>query len=101
MGHTQLFCRSLFKGSYRLAKDELLRLKHMSDGIQQFLVERAVLALEVQHRHRLRGLKGTGRSGRGFHLTMLPAAPGNLSHTGTAQAFLLKLKGIFIESTVD
>jgi len=32
-----------------LAKDELLRLKHMAERLQQFLVERTVLALEVQH----------------------------------------------------
>jgi hypothetical protein len=33
VGHTQLGSRSTLKGSYRLAKDELLRLKDVGDGI--------------------------------------------------------------------
>jgi hypothetical protein len=30
-----------------------LRLKHMSDGLEQFLLQRLILALKVQHRHGL------------------------------------------------
>ena len=60
VGHAQLRSGGLFKGGYRLAKNELLRLKHMPDRVQQFLVERAVLALEVQHGH------GLGRCGWRF-----------------------------------
>jgi hypothetical protein len=47
------------KGGYRLAKDELLRLKDMVEGVEQLAVEGRVLALEVQHWNRLGGLAGT------------------------------------------
>jgi hypothetical protein len=54
-----------------------LRLKHMLEGREQLLVERLVLALQVEH--------GNGLGGRGFssggvglvlHGTMLPAVAG-------------------------
>ena len=51
---------SLFKGGDRLAKDKLLRLQHMAEGCEQFLVERLVLALEVEHGN---GLGAAGRPG--------------------------------------
>jgi hypothetical protein len=52
VGHAQLRGCGLFKCGYRLAKNELLRLKHSRNRIQQFTMQRAVLALEVQHWHR-------------------------------------------------
>jgi hypothetical protein len=55
-----------------LAKDKLLRLKYMPDGFKQFLVERLVLALEVQHGHGLDGVGGTlGRDCGVFHAVIL------------------------------
>jgi hypothetical protein len=51
MRHAQLVGRRPLKCGHLLAKDKLLRLKHMSDGFKQFLVKRLVLALEVQHGH--------------------------------------------------
>jgi len=41
--------RRAFKSGYLLSKDELLRLKHMAKCFQQFLLERLILALQVQH----------------------------------------------------
>jgi len=69
------------KGSHRLAENELLRLKYMADGFEQFLVDRPVLAFQVQHGHRLGracSIQGRGtREGRGVrHVSMLPAAEG-------------------------
>ena len=52
MGYSELRGGGALKGGYRLAKDKLLRLKHMVERLEQFLVQRLVLALEVQHRHR-------------------------------------------------
>ncbi len=49
VGHAQLPGCGLLKGGHLLAKDKLLRLKHMPEGFQQFLVERLVLALQVEH----------------------------------------------------
>ena len=53
----------LLKGGYRLAQDKLLRLKYMPERLQQLLVERLVLALEVQHGHGLGGLAAGLRGG--------------------------------------
>ena len=87
VGHAQLRGCGLLECGYRLAKDELLRLKHMVHRIQQFPVERAVLALEVQHGYRLGGCSGTPRRGwRVFHPTMLTAAQGVASRRGRAQS---------------
>ena len=86
VGHAQLLLGGALKGGYRLAKDELLRLKHVGDRIQQFLVERTVLALEVQHGHRLGGCGGTPRRGESIlHPFILPAAEGAASHGEAAQ----------------
>jgi hypothetical protein len=58
-----------------------LRLKNMLDGIQQLLVQGAVLAFEVQHGHRLSGWGVTRqRGGSIFHETMVPAAQASASH---------------------
>ena len=61
----------------RLAKDKLLRLKHMVDGCEQFLVEGLVLALEVEHGDgHWRGLGGLGgipgRDWAVLHADILP-----------------------------
>jgi hypothetical protein len=53
MGHAQLPGGGTLKNGYRLSKDKLLRLKYMSDRLKQLLVDRAVLAAEVQHGHGL------------------------------------------------
>ncbi len=75
MSHAQLPGRGPLKGGYRLAKDELLRLKHLGNRIQEFLMERDVLALEVQHGYGLGGLGGSCMSGAGvLHVMMVPAA---------------------------
>jgi hypothetical protein len=61
-----------------LAKDKLLRLKHMPDGFKQFLVKRLVLALEVQHGHGLSAVGWTlGRDCDVFHAPILPATDGS------------------------
>ena len=52
VGHAQLPGRGLLKGGDRLAENELLRLKHMAERLQQFLLERLVLALQVEHGNR-------------------------------------------------
>jgi len=49
MGHAELPGGGLLECGYRLAKDKLLRLKYVAHRLQKFVVERAILALEVQH----------------------------------------------------
>jgi len=81
MSHAQLPRRGPLKGCHRLAQDELLRLKYVVHGFQQFLVKRAVLALEVQHGHGLGGLGGMQRRlACVFHVTMVPASESGASH---------------------
>ena len=61
MGHTKLGGGGTFKRAYRLAKDELLRLKYMIEGLEQLLVDGAYW--------RLRSNIGTGigtGAGAGF-----------------------------------
>jgi hypothetical protein len=53
--HAQLLLRSPLKGCNRFAQNELPRLQHAPDRLQEFLVERLILALEVQHGYRLAG----------------------------------------------
>ena len=60
VGYPQLPGGGLLKLGDLLAKDKLLRLKHMIDGSQQFLVEGLVLAFEVEHGD------GRGRGGCGL-----------------------------------
>jgi hypothetical protein len=58
MGNPKLGGGGALERSNWLAKNELLRLKYMFQGREQFLVQRAVLALEVQHWHgRWRGIR--------------------------------------------
>jgi hypothetical protein len=52
VGNAELCGRGALKGCYRLAKDKLLRLKHMIEGLEQFLVKGLVLPLQVQHWNR-------------------------------------------------
>jgi len=59
--HAELGGGRLFKRGYRLPKDKLLRLKNIVEGFEQFLVQRAVLPLQVQHWNRLHR---SGRNGR-------------------------------------
>jgi hypothetical protein len=60
----------------------------MPEGSQQFLVERLVLALQVQHRYRLVcGSRMHRRVGGLLHLTMVSAAGTWASHVGTGQKF--------------
>ena len=61
MGHAQPLCRGALKRGHRPAQDELLGLQHMAHGFKQFGVQRAILALQVQHGHRLGGWGGIGR----------------------------------------
>ena len=75
MCDSQLAGGSLLKSGNLLAKDKLLRLKYMAEGLKQLVVERAVLALEVQHGD------GLGRYGiilkrivHGCHYLMLSAS---------------------------
>jgi hypothetical protein len=49
VGHAKLGGGGALKGGYRLAKNELLRLKDAGQGIEEFLVNGAVLTLQVQH----------------------------------------------------
>ena len=80
VGHAQLPGSGALKGGYLLAKDELLSLKDSPDRIQQFLVERAVLALEVQHGDGLGGLGGRPRRRAGvLHVAILPVAEGSVT----------------------
>ena len=61
--------------SYRLTEDKLLRLQYMPESSQQFLMERLVLALQVEHRHGLIcGSRMHRRVGGLLHLTMVSAA---------------------------
>ena len=72
MRDPQLPGGGLLKRSYLLPKDKLLRLKHMSYRLQQFLVEGLVLAFEVEHRYRLGDLAGSGAEAAGFfHMAIL------------------------------
>ena len=78
MGHAQLPGRGPLKGSHLLAKNKLLRLKHMPQGLQQFLVERLVLALQIEHGHGhgtgwLPGLECAVGIGGVLHANILPA----------------------------
>jgi hypothetical protein len=57
VGYAELFGRRLFECGYRLTQDELLSFKDLADCLEQFLLERLVLAFEVQHGHRLGGLR--------------------------------------------
>ena len=50
-----------------LAKNELLRLKYMFQGVEELLVKRLVLALEVQHWNCL-----SRRDGHLLHASMVP-----------------------------
>ena len=74
VGHAELLGGCAFKCGDRLTEDKLLRLQYMADGFEQFVVERLVLAFEVEH--------GTGCEagaalhsgfGRSLHLIMVPA----------------------------
>jgi hypothetical protein len=85
--NAQVFRSGLLKNGYRLTKDKLLRLKHMPKSIEQFLVEWAVLTLQVKHGHR-RGY-GLGRAGRVAgrfncvcHGSILAAVRNTASHRG-------------------
>jgi hypothetical protein len=78
MRDPQLPGGGLLKRSYLLPKDKLLRLKHMSYRLQQFLVEGLVLAFEVEHRYRhgLDFLDGSSRWNSGvLHANILPILP--------------------------
>ena len=55
MSHAQPLGGGALEGGNRLAENELLPLQHLADGLHQLTVERGVLALEVQHGHRLGG----------------------------------------------
>ena len=63
VGHAQLAGSGLLKGGNLLAKNELLRLKHMAHRLQQFLVQGLVLALQVEHGNGLGGLVAGLRGG--------------------------------------
>jgi hypothetical protein len=59
-----------------------LRIKYMAQRLQQFLVQRKVLALQVQHRHWPCCLgRRSGRIYGGFHLFILPVAPSSAPKT--------------------
>jgi hypothetical protein len=65
-------CRFLEYG-YRLAQDELLGFKHVTDSFQKLLLQGSVLAFEVQHGNRLGGLSGRAMGGqRLLHAFILP-----------------------------
>ena len=88
MGNAEAGGRLALEFGYRLSKDKLLRLQYMPEGSQQFLVERLVLALQVQHRYRLVcGSRMHRRVGGLLHLTMVSAAGTWASHVGTGQKF--------------
>ena len=82
MSDAQLLGCFALKSCYRLAKNELLRLKHTAHSFQQFLVDRFVLPFQVEHRygHRLSGWTRIWGSYRRvcsiLHLTMLAADVG-------------------------
>ena len=60
MRHAQLRRRGALKSGHLAAKHELLRLQHLLEGSQQFLMQGLVLALQVQHRdgHRAKAAPG-------------------------------------------
>ena len=60
MGYVQVGRGSLFEGSDGFAEDKLLGLQHMAEGCEQFVLERLVLPLEVEHGN---GLADGGRVG--------------------------------------
>jgi hypothetical protein len=79
VGYAQMPGRCALEGRNRLTQDELLLLENRFDRIQQFPVERAILALEVQHGDglgRRRGIPDRGVMGGGsvFHPIILSAA---------------------------
>ncbi len=55
VGHAQLLRSGFFKGGNRLTQNELLRGQDLAEGLHEFPVEGLILALEVQHGHRLGG----------------------------------------------
>jgi hypothetical protein len=57
MGQAQLTGRGALKFGYRLAENELLRLKHAVQGFEELVVNGVILTLEIQHGDRL-GLRG-------------------------------------------
>jgi hypothetical protein len=89
MGRAKPSCRRLFKGSYRLTEDELLGFKYMSDGVEQLLLERAVLPLQVKHGYRLYRCGGTlrggtlRRCGSAFHMVHVTSRSHRRISTGT------------------
>jgi len=73
MGDAELFGCCLLKSGYRLAQDELLGFKHLTNGFQKLLLQRSILAFEVQHRNRLGALSGRAMGGqRLLHAIILP-----------------------------
>jgi hypothetical protein len=69
-----LFCRSFLEGCHRLTKNELLGVQHTTDSFQEFLLQWAVLAFEVQHGHRLSGFRRRAAGRQCFlHLLILSA----------------------------
>ena len=80
MCDSQLAGGSLLKCGNLLAKDKLLRLKHMAYRLQQLLMEGLVLTLEVEHWDGSgRGLSFLGGSlrwnGGVLHANILPILP--------------------------
>ena len=76
--HAQLLLRGALKGRHVLAKNELLRLQNPPERLRQFLVNRTVLAFQVQHRHGRRcgagrGCRITRRNSSVLHILMLSA----------------------------
>ena len=76
----------LFECGDLLTEDKLLRIKHMPDGCEQLLMERPVLALEVEHGN---GLGGSGFGGGGVGLVLHEA----ILAAGAGTAWQDKTKG--------
>ena len=92
VSHAQLLRRSPLEPRHVLAENELLRLQHPPQRLQQLAAQRLVLAFQVQHRYRRpRGLATPGRirsrrQRTGFkvsflHTLMLSAVESTVSHT--------------------
>ena len=66
VGYAELFGGRFFEDGHRLAENELLGVQHATDGFKEFLLQWAVLALQVQHGHRLGGLRRRAAGGQCF-----------------------------------
>jgi hypothetical protein len=69
MPNSKLSSRTTLKARHGIAQDELARVENACDGVEEFLSDGLVLALEVEHRNGL----GGGEDGRVLHPSIVAA----------------------------